>query len=64
MPQSDASHELKTLIQSRHPIVTIDTVEEERVDNLLRAVATDLRVPLFTWTVTHGLQRLADGETT
>ena len=28
MPQSDASHELKTLIQSRHPIVTIDTVME------------------------------------
>jgi hypothetical protein len=61
MPKSDASHELKTLIQSRHPIVTIDTVEEGRVDNLLRAVADDLRVPLFTWTVTHGLQRV-DGE--
>jgi len=57
-PPSDASHELKTLIQSRHPIVTIDTVEEERVDSLLRAVAADLRVPFFTWTVTHGLQRL------
>jgi hypothetical protein len=61
MPLSDASHELKTLIQSRHPIVTIDTVEEERVDTLLRAIADDLRVPLFTWTVTHGLQRV-DGE--
>ena len=58
MPLSDASHELKTLIQSRHPIVTIDTVEEERVDTLLQAVATDLKVPLFTWTVTHGLLRL------
>jgi hypothetical protein len=58
MPLSDATHDLTTLIQSRHPIVTIDTVEEERVDSLLRAVASDLRVPLFTWTVTHGLQRL------
>ena len=57
MPLSDASHDLKTLIQSRHPIVTIDTVEEERVDSLLQAVAAELRVPLFTWTVTHGLRR-------
>jgi hypothetical protein len=57
MPRTDAAHELTTLIQSRHPIVTIDTIEEERVDNLLRAVTADLHVPLFTWTVTHGLRR-------
>ena len=62
MPRSDASHDLKTLIQSRHPIVTIDTVEEERVENLLQAVATELRVPLFTWTVTHGLRHLGDAQ--
>jgi hypothetical protein len=54
---ADAAHDLKALIQSRHPIITIDTVEEERVDNLLGIVASDLHIPLFTWTVTHGLQR-------
>ena len=54
---ADAAHDLKSLIQSRHPIITIDTVEEERVDNLLSIVASDLHMPLFTWTVTHGLQR-------
>jgi ATPase family protein associated with various cellular activities (AAA) len=54
---ADAAHDLKALIQSRHPIITIDTVEEERVDNLLGIVASDLHMPLFTWTVTHGLQR-------
>ena len=51
MAHADAAHELKALIQSRHPI---DTAEEERVDNLLQAVATELHMPLFTWTVTHG----------
>ena len=54
---ADAAHDLKALIQSRHPIVTIDTVEEERVDNLLETVARELHMPLFAWTVTHGLQR-------
>jgi hypothetical protein len=51
-------HELKTLVQSMHPVVVIETIEEERVDDLLRAAATDLRIPLFTWTVTRGLQRI------
>jgi len=58
---ADTASDLKALIQSRHPIVTIDTVEEERVDNLLQSVAADLHVPLFTWTVTHGLQRVGEG---
>ena len=58
MPHADATHDLEALVRSRHPIVTIDTVEEERVDNLLQAVASALHMPLFTWTVTHGLQRV------
>ena len=61
MAYADTASDLKALIQSRHPIVTIDTVEEERVDNLLQSVAADLHVPLFTWTVTHGLQRVGEG---
>ena len=51
-------HELKALIQSMHPVVLIGTIEEERVDDLLRAVAVELKLPLFTWTVTRGLQRV------
>jgi len=58
MAPADAANDLKALIQSRHPVITIDTVEEERVDNLLQTVASDLHMPLFTWTVTHGLQRV------
>lgn len=56
-------HELKTLIASMHPVATIESSEEERIEELLRAVAAELRVPLFTWTVTRGLQRI-DGQGT
>ena len=41
-----------------HPVVVIETTEEERLDDELRAVAAELRIPLFTWTVTRGLQRI------
>src|SRR5688572_9233492 len=54
-------HELKTLIASLHPVATVESAEEERIDELLRAVAAELRLPLFTWTVTRGLQRI-DGQ--
>lgn len=50
--------ELRLLVNSRHPIITIETPEEERVEQLLVEVATDLAVPLFTWSVTAGLARL------
>jgi len=54
-------HELKTLISSMHPVTTIVSAEEERIEDLLRAVAAELKLPMFTWTVTRGLQRI-DGQ--
>lgn len=53
MPAPNVFHELKTLVRSMHPVVVIESAEEERVDDLLRALAAELRVPLFTWTVTR-----------
>src|SRR5688500_1901466 len=58
MATPDILHELKTLVRSMHPVVVVQTAEEERLDELLRALAADLRLPLFTWTVTRGLQRI------
>jgi AAA+ superfamily predicted ATPase len=49
--------ELLLLINSRHPILTIETSEEERAEQLLFEVASQLNVPFFTWTVTTGLAR-------
>jgi hypothetical protein len=54
-------HELKTLITSMHPVASVASAEEERIEDLLRAVAAELKLPMFTWTVTRGLQRI-DGQ--
>src|SRR5271155_2201494 len=48
-------HELKTLVLSRHPAIAIETVEEERADALLAAVAADTHLSVFDWTITQGL---------
>jgi hypothetical protein len=56
-PHANKRGELMLLINSRHPILTIETSEEERVEQLLFEVATQLNVPLFTWSVTTGLAR-------
>src|ERR1700730_2829314 len=49
---------LALLIDSRNPIITVETKEEHRLQDLLLAVTTKLCVPLYTWTVTAGLARL------
>jgi len=52
------AHELKLLILSFHPLIAIDTVEEERVDALLHQTSRELNLPLFEWTISRGLRRL------
>ena len=58
MSLSTTVHDLKTLVLSYHPAVVIETVEEERAQHLMRAAAGDLRIPLFEWSLTHGLLRV------
>ena len=48
---------LRTLVLARNPAVVIETSEEQRVDDLADAVAGDLGLDVFEWTVTHGLAR-------
>ncbi len=47
--------ELRLLVNSRHPIITVETPEEERFEQLLLEMATELGVPLYEWSVTTGL---------
>ena len=60
MIASTSVHDLKTLILSFHPIIVIETVEEERVQSLLITVADQVMQPLFEWSVTHGLMQTPD----
>jgi hypothetical protein len=48
--------DLKTLVLSYHPLIAIDTVEEERVQTLLEGLCKRLDVPLMQWSVTAGLK--------
>ena len=58
----DKQRDLELILQSRMPIVVIETREESRMLDMLKKItfarATDGYVPLFRWTVTDGLQRL------
>lgn len=54
---SSTLHDIRTLILSYHPIIVFETVEEERVNAILQAVAGDLDLVLFQWSVTSGLRR-------
>lgn len=53
----DKHDELLLLINSRHPIITVETSEESRVEALLAEISIQLSVPFFVWSITTGLVR-------
>jgi ATPase family protein associated with various cellular activities (AAA)/AAA+ lid domain-containing protein len=55
-----AAHDLKTLVLSRHPGIVIETSEPERAEALVHAVADELRLARFEWSVTTGLHRAGE----
>ncbi len=56
--QPNKHDELRLLINSRHPIITVETPEEERLEVMLLDIATELSVPLYEWSVTTGLAKV------
>ncbi len=61
MGTSTSIHDLKSLIQSFHPVILVETVEEERARSLLTAAAASLGLAFFEWSVTRGLAKPPDG---
>ncbi len=57
MQKESVVHELQTLVLSYHPMIAIETVEEERVRSIIREVARNLSLPLYDWSLTNGLMR-------
>ncbi|HWH09985.1 MAG TPA: AAA family ATPase [Solirubrobacteraceae bacterium] len=55
--RAGGAHSLRTLVLARSTAVVIETSEEQRVDDLADAVASDLGLEVFEWTVTRGLSR-------
>jgi MoxR-like ATPase len=47
----------QTLVTSFHPVVVIDTVEEERVQALIAAASREMQMSVFEWSVAEGLMR-------
>lgn len=62
MADSTSLHDLKTLILSFHPILVMETVEEDRVSELLGAVAHELGLHHFAWSINKGLQKVPGGD--
>jgi hypothetical protein len=50
-------HDLKTLILSFHPVIAIETVEEQRVARIITQIGDELHIPVFEWALTHGLTK-------
>ncbi len=51
-------HDLELVINSRVPLVVVESHEELRVLDLLRSMVLRLQRPLFHWTITQGLKRI------
>lgn len=47
--------ELALLVNSRHPIIAVESAEEQRFTDLLAQVAAQLGIPLYSWSVTTGI---------
>ncbi len=53
----DTLERLKVLINSSTPIVVMETVEEVRALNLVRAACAELQLAVFEWSIADGLIR-------
>ncbi|KPK66937.1 MAG: hypothetical protein AMS21_00395 [Gemmatimonas sp. SG8_38_2] len=56
-PSADQLHELEILIRAHHPLLLVDTVEDDRLHVLLEHAAEHTGLPLFSWTQVGGLRR-------
>lgn len=63
-PRTDKEllRELEILLRSKYPILLLQTDDEEQARFLLEATATNLGIPLYTWTCTQGLRQAGKKE--
>ena len=60
-PMAELLERLKVLIDSSTPVVVIETVEEMRAVEMVRAACSQLNLPVFEWNIADGLSRCGNG---
>ncbi|MEL6489239.1 MAG: AAA family ATPase [Cyanobacteria bacterium J06621_3] len=55
---TNSLHHLQTLLMSFHPVIAVETVEEERVQALLSKATEELQLLTFEWSIARGMSRL------
>lgn len=53
----DSTADLRVLLRSRHPLLVIEADDEARLLTLLRRLAAEAGLPVWTWTAARGLAR-------
>ncbi|MDX1506433.1 MAG: ATPase, partial [Spongiibacter sp.] len=51
------THDLRLIIESRIPIIVIESWEEQRALALLSKIGIQLALPVYAWSATEGIQR-------
>lgn len=51
-------HDITLLFRSHSPVIVFETHEERRAVDLLKNISIDMRMPVFKWSVTSGMQRM------
>lgn len=57
MAEPDFLEHLELLVRSRYGLVIADTLEEERVEELFKQIASKLQLHYYSWTRSRGLRR-------
>lgn len=53
--------DIEVLLSSSNPLIAVETIEEERLQELIQHLAWRLNLPVFTWDCNQGLGRLGQG---
>jgi len=53
----DSTTDLRVLFRSRHPLLVVEAADEDRLLTLVRRVAAEASLPVWTWTAARGLAR-------
>ncbi|MBM3695433.1 MAG: AAA family ATPase [Actinobacteria bacterium] len=56
-PPVDSTADLRVLFRSRHPLLVVEAADEGRLLTLVRRVAAEASLPVWTWTAARGLAR-------